>query len=300
MDYVGIVNKRIEAEYNKNGVLPKIIIFPFGAEGRALKTFLKEAYDMEPAYIIDSFYSKYNPNIKPLSFLKEINCEEYLIIIATTHPINAYKLEKLVLEYVNADNVLDLTEAQGEKRNNVGRYSYGPLCDGRLQIESVGNFSSIATGAIVVGNHNIDCISTHPTMYFSEKDFYGYSYEEAVKKSWYIEGITPKDKSHKNKKTKIGHDVWIGYGVTITNGANIGNGAIVGAGAVVTKDVPDYAIVGGVPAKVIRYRYNKDQIAALNRIQWWNWSDDEIRERYDDFFINIDEFIAKYDIREEK
>ncbi|MBR6669381.1 MAG: CatB-related O-acetyltransferase, partial [Ruminococcus sp.] len=94
-------------------------------------------------------------------------------------------------------------------------------------------------------------------------------------------------KVKKLKRSKIGNDVWFGKNVLITNGANIGNGVIAGAGAVITKDVPDYAIVGGVPARIIRYRYTPEQIEALNKIQWWNWSDDEIRERYDDFFISL-------------
>ncbi|NLZ49867.1 MAG: hypothetical protein GX895_14010 [Clostridiales bacterium] len=93
----------------------------------------------------------------------------------------------------------------------------------------------------------------------------------------------------------MGNDVWLGRNVTITNGANIGNGVIAGAGAVITKDVPDYAIVVGAPAKIVRYRYNPEQIEALNRICWWDWSDEQIRERYDDFFLPIDDFIAKYD-----
>jgi len=82
--------------------------------------------------------------------------------------------------------------------------------------------------------------------------------------------------------------------VIVTNGSNIGNGVIAGAGAVITKDVPDYAVVAGVPARVIRYRYNPEQIKALNKIAWWDWSDDEIRERFDDFYLPIDDFIKKY------
>lgn len=79
--------------------------------------------------------------------------------------------------------------------------------------------------------------------------------------------------------------------VTITNYSNSGNGVIAAAGAVITKDVPDYAIVAGVPARIIRYRYTPEQIKALNKIAWWDWSDDEIRERFDDFYLPIEEFI---------
>lgn len=75
----------------------------------------------------------------------------------------------------------------------------------------------------------------------------------------------------------------------------IANGVIAGAGAVITKDVPDYAVVAGVPARIIRYRYTPEQIDALNRIQWWNWSDDEIRAKYEDFYMPIEQFIEQYD-----
>lgn len=77
----------------------------------------------------------------------------------------------------------------------------------------------------------------------------------------------------------------------ITNYSNIGNGVIVGTGAIETKDVPDYAVVVGSPARIIRYKYEPDIIEQLNKIQWWNWSDDEIRARYNDFFIPVDKFV---------
>lgn len=80
----------------------------------------------------------------------------------------------------------------------------------------------------------------------------------------------------------------------ITNSANIGNGVIAGAGAVITKDVPDYAVVVGVPARIIRFRYTLEEIDALNKIAWWGWSDEEIRERFDDFYLPIEDFIKKY------
>ena len=71
--------------------------------------------------------------------------------------------------------------------------------------------------------------------------------------------------------THIGHDSWIGHGAIVQPGVSIGNGAIVGSGAIVTKDVPPYAIVVGVPAKVIKYRFSDEEIAALLRISWWDW-----------------------------
>lgn len=88
--------------------------------------------------------------------------------------------------------------------------------------------------------------------------------------------------------------MWLGRNVIVTNSANIGNGVIAAAGAVITKDVPDYAVVAGVPARIIRYRYSTEQIKALNKIAWWDWSDDEIRERYNDLYLPIEKFIEKY------
>ena len=79
----------------------------------------------------------------------------------------------------------------------------------------------------------------------------------------------------------------------IRGGVIIGNGAVIGMGAVVTKDVPPYAVVGGVPAKVIKYRFNSEIIEKLEAIQWWNWDLKIIKDRIDDF-KNIELFVQKY------
>ena len=114
---------------------------------------------------------------------------------------------------------------------------------------------------------------------------------------WYFPGVKPKQGIQKAGRIKIGNDVWLGKNVIITNGANIGDGVIAGAGAVITKDVPDYAIVGGVPARLIRWRYTKEQAVALKEIAWWSWPDEKIRACYDDFYLPVDEFIDKYRCR---
>jgi chloramphenicol O-acetyltransferase type B len=76
----------------------------------------------------------------------------------------------------------------------------------------------------------------------------------------------------------IGSDVWVTFGSYVLSGVTIGDGAVVASGAVISKDVPPYAIVGGNPAKLIKYRHTEEQIAALLEIKWWDWPEDEIRK----------------------
>lgn len=92
----------------------------------------------------------------------------------------------------------------------------------------------------------------------------------------------------------IQNDVWVGHGATIMNGVTLHNGCVVGTNAMVTKDVPPYAIVGGNPARVLRYRFDEEIIDGLQKIAWWDWPDKLIRERRDDFFLPPEEFVKKY------
>ena len=92
----------------------------------------------------------------------------------------------------------------------------------------------------------------------------------------------------------IGHDVWIGGHSTILPGVTIGDGAVIGAGSVVSKDIPPYAVAVGCPIEIKRYRLSESQIAAMQRIQWWNWEDEKLKD-IKSMFNNIDAFIGKYD-----
>lgn len=93
---------------------------------------------------------------------------------------------------------------------------------------------------------------------------------------------------------EIGNDVWMGLNAVILPGVKIGNGATVAAGAVVNKDVPDYAVVAGVPAKIIKIKHQPEIVRKLNEIAWWNWSEAYIRQNRADFYLPLQDFITKY------
>ena len=215
-------------------------------------------------------------------------------------------LRNKLLEYIHEGDIIELDCMKKNGVNPInytpticGKYSSGSLCE-HPYVEKVGAFCSFAYGVDVVMNHPVDMISTHPFLYYStEKAGIYKEYDDNADQQWYFPGVSPRGAyTYRDRRITIGNDVWLGRNVIITNGADIGDGVIAGAGAVITKSVPDYAIVGGVPARIIRYRYSSKQIAALKKIKWWDWDDDIIRERYDDFYLDIESFISKYDVQE--
>lgn len=166
--------------------------------------------------------------------------------------------------------------------SKIGRYSYFAANCIAYGLK-VGRYTSIAPELRVIGGEHPTSIfiSTHPVFYsrnlkftksFVESDlFEEYKYIDS-KKFFHVE---------------IGSDCWIGSNVKIMEGVTIGDGAVVAAGAVVTKDIPPYAIVGGVPAKLIRYRFTKDEIEFLLNLQWWN-KDELWIKTHAPLFDNID------------
>lgn len=137
---------------------------------------------------------------------------------------------------------------------------------------------------VVTGQHPTRKIaSTHPAFY-SARGQMGFTY---VDKTVFQETRFAKD----TYKVVIGNDVWIGSYTRILEGVTIGDGAVVAAGAVVTRDVPPYAIVGGVPAKVIRYRFEEDTIRKLLELKWWEKDQQWIKDHADDF-ENVEKLLA--------
>lgn len=139
-------------------------------------------------------------------------------------------------------------------------------------VESIGHFTSINSTAMIAVDHqrNMIFLSDELQNYFDSDN------KKLFEQTYLMDPKHPYASS-KNRIT-IGNDVWIGANAFINASkvTSIGDGAIIGSGAVVIENVPPYAIVAGVPAKVKRYRYSREMIAALLRVQWWNWSVDEI------------------------
>lgn len=147
------------------------------------------------------------------------------------------------------------------EKNNV-LYHY-PVNQDKLKI---GKFCSIACGAkflFTSANHTMKSLSTYPFPIFFEE--------------WQLDGKDICDAWDNKGDIVIGNDVWIGYEAVILSGVTIGDGAVIGSRAVVTKDVEPYTIVGGVPAKPIRKRFDEQTIEKLKKIGWWNWSEEQIR-----------------------
>lgn len=157
----------------------------------------------------------------------------------------------------------------------IGSYSYINK-DSNLANCEIGRFCSIASRVSIVA-------STHPTNTFVSTSPVFHSIQQQCGATFVTGQRFQETLSVGGRTVIIGNDVWIGQGVQIIGGVTIGDGAIVAAGAVVVKDVPPYAIVGGVPAKIIRYRFTDEQIETLKRDQWWNKPVDWIRDHAEDF-----------------
>ena len=148
------------------------------------------------------------------------------------------------------------------EKNNV-LYHY-PVNHDKLVI---GKFCSIACGAKFIftsANHTMKSLSTYPFPIFFEE--------------WGLDVANVADAWDNKGDIVIGNDVWIGYDAVILSGVTIGDGAIIGTRAVVTKDIPPYTIVGGVPARRIRRRFDEETVTRLLELRWWEWSDERIKE----------------------
>lgn len=152
----------------------------------------------------------------------------------------------------------------------------------------IGKYCSIASGVKVINGFHPTCegVSTHPAFY-STKNSVGLSCvnEDCFEEYRYAD-------TEKRYAVVVGNDVWIGTDAILMAGVTIGDGAVIAAGAVVTKDVAPYSIVGGVPAKEIKKRFDEEKIEDLLKLQWWN-KDEKWMQQNADKFMDTDRFFAE-------
>ncbi|MFG1330625.1 chloramphenicol acetyltransferase [Xanthobacter autotrophicus] len=166
----------------------------------------------------------------------------------------------------------------------MGDYSY-VVNDADIAYARIGKFCSIAAMTrLNPGNH--------PTWRASQAHF-------TYRASAYFPGEADETdffQWRRDQRLTLGHDVWIGHGAVVLAGRSVGTGAVVAAGAVVTKDVPAYAIVAGVPARVVKERFPADIAARLQALGWWDWSHEQLRTALPDFrALPIEGFLEKYE-----
>lgn len=173
---------------------------------------------------------------------------------------------------VRIESVALLTDVE------IGDYSY--LSDNAIVSNtSIGKFCSIGPNFFCGwGVHPTVGISTSPVFYSSKARF----------------TFSKEDKIDEHPRITIGNDVFIGANVTVLEGVTIGDGAVIGAGSVVSKDIPPYAIAVGSPIEIKKYRFGEAQIEKLQRIAWWNFDDEHLKEVERSFF-DVESFVEKFD-----
>lgn len=278
-DFNRIIKKNISE--GKTG----FVICMFGRNGLFLKDLLNRRYGITEEFIIDNELSLYNKKVVSLTDVKHLTGNADLQYIITSNVESFVNELKMYVDAKQIHNPFSAERTDSPVTDvKIGKYSYGPLVEavksGISEIEKIGSFCSFAPGTSVVWNHPTNLVTTHEFTYADTncKDLGNrqmFNWEEI------------------NRKCIIGNDVWLGQNVIITNGAHIGNGVIAGAGSIITKDVPDYAVIVGCPAQIIRYRFTPEQIQKLNEIKWWDWPDEKIRETRNDF-LNIDVFLERH------
>jgi len=185
-------------------------------------------------------------------------------------------INKFLLRLAKKLRTVIINEKQNIQKNmaslTIGKHTYGienisiDRYKGSDSAITIGKYCSIATNVTLItgGIHPVNWVSTYP-----------------FRAKFNLEGKFEDGMPYSKGDIFIGNDVWIGTGVTILSGIKIGDGAVIASNATVTEDIPAYAIAGGVPCKVIKYRFDKEIIKKLLELEWWDWDEKLILENID-------------------
>lgn len=179
----------------------------------------------------------------------------------------------LGIDYNHILKVIDFRYLKEDSFKNIGHQSYdnGAVVYRWSNAEiNIGKYCSISYDVNFViddGGHTYNTITSYPFK---------------------------SNKISENRGIEIGNDVWVGLGSTILYGVKIGDGATIAAGSVVTKDVEPYTVVGGVPAKIIKEKCTREEAQQMQKIAWWDWGQETIENRVEDFKLSYKDFISKY------
>lgn len=236
--------------------------------------------------------------LKPYKFhiAEQVDPKKHFVVAVSDDDLKDFFMDEQSKLFSYGDDCITLNALDGEfpfewecHGVKIGRETYfgerfAEACEYGY-IESIGHFTSISKTAMIQADHQMN-------MMFTSDDIQNIFTKENLDLYKSIKLAGPK--YHRYRVT-IGNDVWIGGNVFIncSKVKSIGDGAIIGSGAVVLEDVPPYAIVVGVPAKIKRYRYAPEVIDALLCVKWWNWSFDEINANADALF-HPDVFMEKF------
>ncbi|RAI36799.1 chloramphenicol acetyltransferase [Rhodoplanes serenus] len=215
--------------------------------------------------------------------------------LATTPPVSTPPATKMLSTTPLVHPTAELTDARLGAYTEVAArtklletslddYSY-VMNDSDIAYATIGKFCSIAAMTrINPGNHPMHRASQSHFTYRASAYFPGET-DDAALFAW-----------RRSHQVTIGHDVWIGHAAIVLAGRNVGTGAVVAAGAIVTKDVPDYTIVAGNPARIVRRRFPEEIAERLHRLAWWDWSPARLRAALPDFqTLAIEAFLDKHE-----